>query len=117
MSGLSPPSARPKSTRKPKSISGARLSYAALTIVTLVEGWRLVLPRTPLQNEAIAIWSCLFFQILQGLQIDSDHWRHYFLILGVLWGLIGAARAYQAGPRRMGEGRPSMNVARRSSSF
>ncbi|HYC24453.1 MAG TPA: O-antigen ligase family protein [Roseiarcus sp.] len=78
------------------------LSYAALTIVTLVEGWRLVFRRTPFQNEAIAIWSCLFFQILQGLQIDSDHWRHFFLMLGALYGLLAATRIAQARAGRQG---------------
>ena len=28
--------------------------------------------------------------------IDIDHWRHYFLILGVLWGLMAASRQYVA---------------------
>jgi|SRR5271170_673858 len=68
------------------------LTYAALTIVTLFLGWRLVLQRTPWQNEVIAIWSSLFFQILQGFQIDTDHWRHFFLMLGALFGLLGATR-------------------------
>ena len=26
--------------------------------------------------------------------IDIDHWRHYFLILGVLWGLMAASWSY-----------------------
>jgi hypothetical protein len=26
--------------------------------------------------------------------IDIDHWRHYFLILGILWGLIAASRTW-----------------------
>jgi hypothetical protein len=26
--------------------------------------------------------------------IDSDHWRHYFLLLGVLWGLMAVSRPY-----------------------
>jgi 4-amino-4-deoxy-L-arabinose transferase-like glycosyltransferase len=68
------------------------LSYVTLTIVTLFLGWRLVFQRTPWQNEVIAIWSSLFFQILQGFQIDTDHWRHFFLMLGALYGLLAATR-------------------------
>jgi len=34
----------------------------------------------------------------QSVIIDIDHWRHYFLVLGVLWGLIAASRAYLAQP-------------------
>jgi hypothetical protein len=32
--------------------------------------------------------------------IDIDHWRHYFLILGALWGLMVASRPYLAAGRR-----------------
>lgn len=70
------------------------LFYAALTAATVALGWRLVFQRTPYQNEAIAIWSCLFVQILQGFQIDTDHWRHLFLLLGALYGLLAATRLY-----------------------
>ena len=43
--------------------------------------------RTPVQAQAIALWSCLFIQILQGFQIDTDHWRHLWLYMGCVWGL------------------------------
>ena len=29
----------------------------------------------------------LFVTILQGLQIDTDHWRHMYLLFGLVWGL------------------------------
>ena len=32
--------------------------------------------------------------------IDTDHWRHAFLLLGLLWGLIAATRSLRA--RRRG---------------
>ena len=43
--------------------------------------------RTPRQTHAIALWSVLFVTILQGMQIDTDHWRHLYLMLGLIWGL------------------------------
>src|SRR5579872_117944 len=70
------------------------LCFAAMTVATILLGWRLVFQRTPYQTEAIAIWSCLFLQILQGMQIDTDHWRHLFLLLGALYGLLAATRAH-----------------------
>jgi len=72
------------------------LAFAALTVAMIYLGWRLVFRRTPLQTEAIAVWSCLFVQILQGLQIDTDHWRHLFLLIGALFGLVAASRRYEA---------------------
>lgn len=73
-------------------------SYLALTVVTAMAGWSLVFRRTALQPYTIVIWSVLFVTILQGLQIDTDHWRHFYLMLGLIWGLAaqhvaGFARA------------------------
>ena len=30
----------------------------------------------------------------ESVLIDSDHWRHYFLLLGVIWGLMAVSRPY-----------------------
>jgi len=34
--------------------------------------------------------------LVQGVQIDTDHWRHLYLLLGCMWGLLGATLAYEA---------------------
>ncbi|MCO5092863.1 O-antigen ligase [Bosea sp. (in: a-proteobacteria)] len=67
------------------------LSWIALMAATIYVGWRLVFRRGPAQLDAIAIWSVLFVTILQGLQIDSDHWRHLYLMMGLVWGLAALA--------------------------
>jgi hypothetical protein len=36
---------------------------------------------------------------VEGAIIDIDHWRHYFLILGALWGMmVVASRPYVTAP-------------------
>jgi O-antigen ligase len=75
-------------------------SYLALTALTIVIGFRMVFRRSSLQQDAIVIWSTLFVLMLQGFQIDTDHWRHFYLLLGLTWGLAavigrGGARAAQ----------------------
>ncbi|SEG72208.1 O-antigen ligase family protein [Bosea lathyri] len=62
-------------------------AWLGLMAATCYVGWRLVFLRTPWQNHAIVLWSVLFVTILQGLQIDTDHWRHLYLMLGLVWGL------------------------------
>jgi hypothetical protein len=62
-------------------------AWLALMVATCYVGWRLVFRAAPTQNHAIAIWSVLFVTILQGLQIDTDHWRHVYLMMGLVWGL------------------------------
>ncbi|MFM9975065.1 MAG: O-antigen ligase family protein [Beijerinckiaceae bacterium] len=72
------------------------LSYMALIACTMGVGWKLVFKRTPWQTESIAIWSTLFFLILQGMQIDTDHWRHFYVLVGLTWGLMLASLRYEA---------------------
>ena len=77
------------------------LSYLSLAGVTLYYCLRLPFLRTPFQSEAIAACCCLAVQLLQGVQIDTDHWRHLFLLFGIVYGLGAASRRYPAGPRRV----------------
>ena len=75
-------------------------SYLILIIFTLCVGWRVARADFPLRSHAIVIWSTLFIEILQGLQIDTDHWRHFWLMLGLIWGMLPALRPTQ--PARFG---------------
>ncbi len=68
-------------------------SWLALMAATSYVGWRLVFLRSATQHHAIVLWSVLFITILQGVQIDTDHWRHFYLMLGLIWGLAVQARA------------------------
>jgi len=31
------------------------------------------------------------------LIIDTDHWRHYWMMLGTMWGMFVAAERWKAG--------------------
>ncbi|MCC5976566.1 MAG: O-antigen ligase family protein [Salinarimonas sp.] len=64
------------------------LSYLLLIGATIFVGWRLIATPSDMQAFAIAVWSVLFVQILQGMTIDTDHWRHFYLLLGLTWGLF-----------------------------
>ncbi len=77
------------------------ISYLVLIIATWVIGWRLVFMQTPWQTTSIAVWCPTFFTTLQGIQIDTDHWRHLFLLVGLTWGLFAASIDYE---RRMRAG-------------
>lgn len=65
-------------------------AYFALIACTIALGWRTVMQATPLQPYAITVWAALFPQIVQGFQIDTDHWRHFWLLLGLTWGIAAA---------------------------
>ncbi len=72
------------------------ISYASLIAATMLVGWTLVFRKTPWQKDSIAVWSSFFFLMLQGMQIDTDHWRHFYVQLGLTWGLMLASLRYGA---------------------
>jgi hypothetical protein len=108
----------------------AGVCYPALTALTLVFGIRAVFVRTPWQQTTITVFAALFGVVTESFIIDIDHWRHTFLLIGVMWGLIAATRrqgAYSkalarhdhvpsedAGPALAPLGSPSYRFARRS---
>jgi hypothetical protein len=78
-------------------ISGA--AYLALTLVTLTIGLRYVFVRTPWRAAHIALYATFVAEVGESYIIDVQHWRHYFLIIGVLWGLVIAAAARRKAAR------------------
>lgn len=45
-----------------------------------------------LQGSMAVATACMAGLIVEGFVIDSDHWRHFFIILGLMWGLSDAAQ-------------------------
>jgi hypothetical protein len=78
-------------------ISGA--AYFSLILVTLVMGLRCVFVRTPWRVPYIALYATFVAQTGESYIIDVQHWRHYFLIIGVLWGLVIATARRRAEAR------------------
>ncbi len=61
-------------------------SYLALVLITLAIGLRTVFVATPWQPYFIPVMATFTGVALEGLIIDTDHWRHYYLLLGLVWG-------------------------------
>ena len=70
--------------------------YLTLTAITVMSGMRFIFVATPWQPIYLAVYAAYLGVVAESAIIDIDHWRHYFLILGVLWGLMAATRAYSA---------------------
>ncbi len=68
--------------------------YLVMIMSTIIIGIRTVLIRTPWQHLSIVVFCPLLTTILQGIQIDTDHWRHFYWMLGLMWGLFIASMAY-----------------------
>jgi hypothetical protein len=79
-------------------IGGA--AYFTLVLVTLVTGLRAALISTPWQAYLIAAYAAFLGESFEGFIVDTDHWRHFFLLLGLTWGLTAASLNLQAQEQR-----------------
>jgi hypothetical protein len=64
------------------------VSYLVLIVMTLIVGFKSITMRTPWQFCAIVTFCPLVTTVFQGVQIDTDHWRHFYWLLGLTWGLF-----------------------------
>jgi hypothetical protein len=84
-------------------------AYATLVLVTLVIGIRSAIVTTPWQPYLIAAYAAFVGEAVEGFIVDTDHWRHFFLLLGLIWGLTAAT--INAGRRRLAVARDSAPAA------
>ena len=82
------------------------LAYLALMLVTLGGGLRYVFVATPWRPVYLAVYCAFAGTFAESLIIDSDHWRHFFLLTGALWGLMMASRRCVASGGRPCAARP-----------
>lgn len=69
------------------------LLYVLSVATTIFIGFRGALRDTPLQGPFILASSCFAAIAFEGFIIDSDHWRHFFFLMALVWGLADAARS------------------------
>jgi O-Antigen ligase len=75
-------------------ISG--VCYPALAFITVIMGFRHIFVRVPWQRAYLAIFSAFLGTVGESFVIDTDHWRHFFMMLGAMWGMFAAAQPYKA---------------------
>ncbi len=66
------------------------IAFVTLLIVTCVKGYRFCRRETPVRIHAMVVFSALIGQLVNSAVIDSLHWRHFFLLLGLMWGMMTA---------------------------
>ncbi len=80
-------------------MSGGWLSgicYPALVFVTALTGFRYIAVRTPWQRTYLAIFSAFLGTVGESFIIDTDHWRHFWMMLGAMWGMYVATERWKA---------------------
>ena len=71
------------------------MAYVTLLFATVWTALRTVFVRTPWQPYLICAFAAFVGEVLEGFVIDTDHWRHFFLLLGMIWGLGAATLNYR----------------------
>ena len=77
------------------------LSYLTLTVWTVAAGFRLLLRDRPWQPYVLCAYVVYLGHIGLGTVIDTDHWRHMYLLFGLIWGGIALEYRYQRGQLRL----------------
>jgi hypothetical protein len=76
----------------------AGICYPTLIVVTVIMGFRYVFTPVPWQRIYLAIFAAFLGTAGEAFVIDTDHWRHFWMMLGALWGMFAAAQPYKIRP-------------------
>ncbi len=71
------------------------VAYLTMICWTLAAGFRILFRDRPWQPYLLCAYVVLIGHIALGTVIDTDHWRHFYLLLGLIWGAIGLEYRYQ----------------------
>ncbi|MEQ1954797.1 O-antigen ligase family protein [Mesorhizobium yinganensis] len=70
-------------------------SYLILIVWTLAGGFRILFRDRPWQPYLLCAYVTLIGHIGLGTVIDTDHWRHFYLLLGLIWGAMALEARHQ----------------------
>ncbi|RWN57025.1 O-antigen ligase family protein [Mesorhizobium sp.] len=71
------------------------VSFLTLTCWTMAAGFRILLRDRPWQPYLLCAYVAFIGNIALGTFIDIDHWRHVYLLLGLIWGAIALEYRHQ----------------------
>jgi hypothetical protein len=66
-------------------------AYLTIVFVTLMLGLITMPIAAPWQYYLITAYAVFVGEAAEGMIVDTDHWRHFFLVLGLVWGLSVAS--------------------------
>lgn len=68
------------------------VAYLTFIISTLSIGVRHLFLRTPWQVYFQCVYVTIIGHVMVGMVVDTDRWRHIYLLYGLCWGMIAAER-------------------------
>lgn len=76
-------------------------AYLALILVTLAGGFRILLRDRPWQPYLLCTYIVFVGHVAMGNVIDTDHWRHFYLLLGIIWGCMALEAQHMRSSRNV----------------
>jgi O-antigen ligase len=73
------------------------LLFLTLVVATVAWGFGHALKDTPTRPLFLIAYAAFVGNALEGCIIDIDHWRHFYLLMAIVWGLMTADRQLAAG--------------------
>lgn len=65
------------------------IAWVTMTAMTIGIGFRILFRDRPWQPYLIAAYSVYLAHVVIGNIIDTDHWRHFYMVIGIIWGCAG----------------------------
>ena len=66
--------------------------FAVLVSMTCVYGFDHALKRTATQPLFLVAYAAFTAHAVEGFVVDIDHWRHFYLLIALIWGLLVSDR-------------------------
>lgn len=73
------------------------VAWLGLMLWTLAAGFRILFRARPWQPFLLCAYVVFVGHVGLGTFIDTDHWRHFYLLLGLIWGAIALEERYRRG--------------------
>ncbi len=70
--------------------------YWILVALTLVLGLRHALRASEGRAVFLVAYACFAATAFEGIIIDSDHWRYFYALMAIIWGMMTASEAANA---------------------
>lgn len=69
-------------------------SWLTMIVWTIAAGFRILFRERPWQPFLLCAWVTLIGHVALGSVIDTDHWRHFYILIGMVWGAIALEQRY-----------------------
>ena len=71
------------------------VAYILLLLTTFWVALRSVFVSTPWQPYLVITLAAFTGEVIEGFIVDTDHWRYFYLLVGLIWGLWAATARYR----------------------